>query len=75
MMDLGKIIPKLPAYAIEYWDRFLGICFVLVALFQGITLDEEQLEVARENLRPERKQEAQGQGFLNPCAIRAWVWS
>ena len=37
MFDLGKLIPKLPAYAIEHWDRFLGTCFVLVALFQGVT--------------------------------------
>jgi hypothetical protein len=37
MPDIGKLIPKLPAFAFNYWDGFLGICFVLVALFQGVT--------------------------------------
>jgi hypothetical protein len=37
VFDLEKLIPKLPAAAIHYWDCFLGICFVLAALFQGVT--------------------------------------
>jgi hypothetical protein len=37
VFDLEKLIPKLPAAAIYYWDCFLGICFVLAALFQGVT--------------------------------------
>jgi hypothetical protein len=32
VFDLGKLVPKLPDFAIAYWDRFLGICFVLVGL-------------------------------------------
>jgi hypothetical protein len=37
VFDLEKLIPKLPAAAIHYWDCFLGICFVLAGLFQGVT--------------------------------------
>ena len=32
---LDKLIPKLPDYAITYWEIFIGICFVLAALIQG----------------------------------------
>jgi hypothetical protein len=34
-----KLVPKLPAYAVFYWDSFLGICFVLgglAAFFQKV---------------------------------------
>jgi hypothetical protein len=40
---LEKVIPKLPAAAFYYWDRFLGICLVLAGvagvagLVQGVT--------------------------------------
>jgi len=32
------LVPKLSAYAVFYWDSFLGICFVLVGLagFAGL---------------------------------------
>lgn len=39
MFDIGKLVPKLPlpAFSFQYWDRFLGICFVVAALVQGVT--------------------------------------
>ena|ERR1700693_4784052 len=36
---LDKLVPKISAYAVFYWDGFLGICFVLVGLaafFQNV---------------------------------------
>ncbi len=33
---LDKLIARVPAYAIACWDGFLGICFVLIALVQGV---------------------------------------
>lgn len=33
---LCKLIPKLPSFAFHYWDGFLGICFALAALVQGV---------------------------------------
>jgi hypothetical protein len=36
MFDLGKLVPKFPAFSFHYWDGFLGICFVLAALLQGV---------------------------------------
>jgi hypothetical protein len=42
MLDLDKLTPKLPAFAFQYWDGFLGSCFVLVALalvFQGTNIN------------------------------------
>ncbi len=33
---LDGLISKLPAYAIIYWEIFIGIFFVLAALVQGI---------------------------------------
>ena len=32
MFQLEKLVPKLPGFAFPYWDRFLGICLVLVGL-------------------------------------------
>ena len=40
MLDIGKLLPKLslPDFTFLYWDRFLGIFFVLAALLQGGSL-------------------------------------
>jgi hypothetical protein len=32
---LAKLVPKFPEFAFEYWDCFLGLCFVLAALVHG----------------------------------------
>jgi hypothetical protein len=40
---LAKLIPKFPDFAFEYWDCFLGLCFVVAPLLHGDQLTKNSV--------------------------------